>query len=256
MGWFVHVMPKTKAAALHFLASLIVTILTAFLVFLIWFPPPYQELVGGKNLFLLVIAVDTICGPLLTAVVYSPLKSRKELIQDLGFIVLIQLTALTYGVHTIAQSRPVYLVFEVDRFRVITVADIQKEKLRPQQGGLHELPWLGPIVIGIRDAKDNKELMESLDLSLNGVAPSSRPEWWEPLSLSASKIISAAHPIKELLEKHKDKETLIHEAIKASGLPKESLSWLPVTSFKTNEWIALINKQTAEVMSFAPIDGF
>ena len=85
-----------KAAFVHFGLSLLVGAIVAFLVFTLWFPYPYRELAGGRELFILVMAVDIICGPLLTFVLFSPTKPRKELITDISLIAFIQILALFY----------------------------------------------------------------------------------------------------------------------------------------------------------------
>lgn len=151
-----------KAAAVHFFVSAVVATSAAILVFGLWFPFPYRELAGGRDLFLIVVTVDVICGPLLTAVLYNPLKSRRELVFDLTLVALIQLAALVYGLYQVAQSRPVYLVFEVDRFHAVTAADIQPGALKPELGGLHVLSWVGPRTIGVRDPRDPNEMLRSL----------------------------------------------------------------------------------------------
>lgn len=244
------------AAILHLLASLAIAISIAMLVFWLWFPYPYRELVGGRELFLLIISIDAICGPLLTAIVFNPKKSKRELTQDLCLVALIQLAALSYGLFILSQARPVYTVFEVDRFRVITAADVLKDKLQPKQGGLQILPWTGPLVIGTRTASGGKELMESLDLSLAGIDPSMRPDWWQPYEKSKSAALAKAERVEVLREKHPTLLPLIDQAIKDSGLPDKYLAWLPLTSFRSLNWVVFIDSRTAELKAFAPIDGF
>ena len=105
-------------AGIHLSWCLGVAVFTAVLVFGLWYPFPYRKLSGGE-LFMLVIAVDVVCGPLLTFVIFSPAKPRVELLRDLGLVALIQLGVLSYGLHTVWQARPLFLVQEIDRFKVI-----------------------------------------------------------------------------------------------------------------------------------------
>lgn len=240
----------------HLAASLVVAALAAALVFGVWYPQPYATLAGGADLFWLVVGVDVVCGPLLTAVLYTPKKPRRELFQDLGLVALIQLSALVYGLYTVAIARPVYLVFEVDRFRVVTVADIQPDALKPEQGGLQALPWTGPETIGVRDPRDPDEKLKSLDLSMQGIEPSSRPDWWQSYELSKPQVLKRAKPIEALRKKQPGALTLINQAIADSGKQEAALGWVPLTSFKTTNWVALVDMQSAEVLAFAPVDGF
>ena len=89
----------------------------ALLVLWVWYPYPYGLLSGGRHLFLLLMGVDVVCGPLLTLVLFNPTKPRRELLTDMALVVCIQLAALAYGLYTAQEARPLFLVHEVDRFR-------------------------------------------------------------------------------------------------------------------------------------------
>lgn len=246
-----------KAAGWHLLLSVLVAALAAALVFGVWFPYPYRELVGGRELFLIVVAVDVVCGPLLTLVMFNHLKSRRELTLDLSIVAVIQLAALAYGLHTVVQSRPVYLAFEVDRFRAVTYADIQHEALKPEAGGLQVIGWGRPKLIGVREPANGDEMLRSLDLSLGGYDPSVRPDWWVPYETIRDKVLKKAKPLAALRSKKAAEDgALIDEAVKDSGLSEAQLIWLPVTSFQSTGWVALLDKADAKIVAFAPLDGF
>ena len=66
---------RLYAGAIHLAISLSVAALAAYLVFGIWYPSPYPELSGGRELFLLVIAVDVVIGPLITLVIFNRTKT-------------------------------------------------------------------------------------------------------------------------------------------------------------------------------------
>ena len=71
-----------KASAIHLGICCLVAVAVAALVFEFWFPGPYRQLSGGQNLFLLLVGVDVVCGPLLTMVVFDSEKPRRALILD------------------------------------------------------------------------------------------------------------------------------------------------------------------------------
>lgn len=245
-----------KAASLHFGASIGVALLAAALVFGVWYPYPYRELAGGRELFLLIVLVDVVCGPLLTMVMFNPKKPRWELTMDLGFVAMIQVAALLYGVYTLAMARPIYLVYEVDRFRVVSVADVQEGELRPELGGLHRVPWWGPKTIGVRAPRDGEETLKSLDLSLQGNEPSARPDWWVPYEENRQQAKARAQSIEVLKQKHPAQKNVLEKAVWETGRKESDLKWLPLTGFKSSEWVALVDAVTADVVGFAPIDGF
>ena len=45
-------------------------------------------------------------------------------------------------------------------------------------------------------------------------------------------------------------------AVRDSGQAEGTLLWLPLTSFKTTEWVVLIDGTTALPLAYAPLDGF
>ena len=88
---------RLRFAVTHFLISAaVVGTFVAFVLFVLY-PSPLSWLEGVTLVLLLVIAVDLCLGPLLTAIVSSPLKPRRELVRDLTAIGVVQLAALGYG---------------------------------------------------------------------------------------------------------------------------------------------------------------
>lgn len=108
-------MPWSRLSFTAFFLHLVLSVLIFFglitVLLLLWYPAPYFSASGGWQGLRLVVAVDLVLGPVLTLIVYKPEKSRQELFLDLGLIVLVQLSALAWGVHAVYQQRPVASVF-------------------------------------------------------------------------------------------------------------------------------------------------
>ncbi|GAD22883.1 TfpX/TfpZ family type IV pilin accessory protein [Acidovorax sp. MR-S7] len=245
-----------RAVSWHFSLSLVIAVITAGVTFGLWFPYPYRELAGGGHLFWLIVGVDVVCGPLLTAVVFNSRKPLRELMLDLGCIGLIQLGALTYGLYSLWHTRPIYLAFEVDRFQVVTYADIKKDDLKPESERLHRLPWAGVRLIGTRTPANGAEMMESLDLSLRGFSPAFRPDWWQDYEYSIDRVKARAHAVADLKKKRPDAEKMINDKIAQAGIPEVDMVWLPVTSFRSLEWVVVLSRKTGQTIVFLPVDGF
>ena len=64
-------------------------------------------------------------------------------------ILLVQLSALVYGLHSIALTRPVWLAFEGDRLRIVKAVEVHGQYLPQAQPGLTALPWTGPRLIAV-----------------------------------------------------------------------------------------------------------
>lgn len=247
-----------RAASLaHLGASALVAAACAALVFGLWYPYPYNVLVGGRELFLLVVAVDVVMGPLLTLVVYDRRKPLGELVRDMGLIVLLQCAALAYGLHTVAQARPVFLAFEGDRFRVVRPADIDDEKLAQARPEAQRLGFTGPRPMGVKLAQPtDRDFPASIQLSLAGEHPAFRPERWVPYDLQRSKVITAARPLSQLREKHVGAVAQINEAVQKAGVAEERLGFLPLLAGAHTEWVVLVSLDDARPLAYLPLDGF
>ena len=239
----------------HLTVSLVVAALGAFLVFGLWYPAPWRQLLGVAGIFGLVVVVDVVCGPLLTLVLASPRKSRRERWVDLSLVASLQLAALAYGLWSVHGARPVILAFEVDRFVVITANEVQTEQLQAAPTGLQGLPWAGVHRVAVRKATSSQEFLESVDASLQGVSTAMRPGWWRPFEEARPEIARRAKPLAELLARRADQTTLLEAAAADTGLPNEELRYLPLTSSKQLDWVALLNP-SGDIVGHAPVDGF
>lgn len=102
---------KLKAMLLHFLLSVFVLIIALYWIIKILYPSFHFELNGGIHVLKLLIGIDLILGPLITLLVFHPLKPLKEKISDFVIVGVIQITALAYGLHTLYQEHPKMLAY-------------------------------------------------------------------------------------------------------------------------------------------------
>ena len=246
---------RLRAAALHLLASALIAALAAALVFLVWYPPPYSTLAGGTSLFLLIVSVDVVMGPALTAVAASPGKGRAELTRDLAMIVVLQLAAFGYGLHTMAMARPVALAFEIDRFRVVTAADIESASLAEAPPGLQTLPWTGPRQIAAVKPTNPAEQMKATELGLAGFDLSMQPKYWREYGPLADAAWRAARPVPLLLAKYPQEAGEVARIAQEAGQPAQALRFLPLMS-RRDSWVALMTEPGARVVGYLPVDGF
>ena len=70
---------KFVATGIHFLVTLGFAACAAALIFLVWYPDPFETMIGGTELFLLVVGCDLALGPLISLVIYNSRKSRRAL---------------------------------------------------------------------------------------------------------------------------------------------------------------------------------
>ncbi len=98
-------------------------------MFLIWFPDPFQEMLGGTRLFVILVLCDLGLGPLTSFIIYSSKKSRRALLFDYAVVGSIQLAAFIYGLYAVANTRPVYIVSVGDRIEVVSAGEIDDADL-------------------------------------------------------------------------------------------------------------------------------
>lgn len=186
-----------KAAVIHFFAGLAIAIILGILIFVIWYPYPYNELAGGKELFILVMSIDIICGPILTFVIFSPTKSKNETLVDISAIVIIQLAALSYGIWNVWQVKPLFLVQEADRFNIISKANIDTNDFNFLPKELRPKIFDRPIKVSIRQTSSSELEKINTQIKSGGKDASELPFLYS--HFQADKAYSNAHDLRELL---------------------------------------------------------
>ena len=244
---------RLKAAGLHFCLSLAVAALAAVLVFGVWYPWPYRIISGGQELFWLLTTVDVILGPLLTFAVFDLAKGRRHLQRDLAVIVALQLAALAYGLHTVYQVRPVALVFEVDRFRVVTANDVYLEDLPQAPEAYRQLPLTGPWVLGTRRPRDGAENTEALIKGFEGYDVGQRPLFWQPYEQSRADALQRARPVSVLVARYPASKEAIEARLREASVRPEDARFAPVVA--RQDWVAVLDAK-GDVASFIALDGF
>ena len=247
---------RARAAGIHLLISLSLAALTALLVFELWYPYPYRTLSGGRDLFGLVVGIDVLLGPFLTFSVFNRKKPRGELIRDLSVIGLLQLAALCYGLWTVCAARPVHMVFEFDRFRVVHAIEIDPKLLQSAPPALRHLPLTGPTLLAVRDFKNQKEKFDATMAALSGVSLSSRPDFWQAYDTAArARALAAAKPVPALLQRHPEQAPALAALSQQAGSPVADLRYLPAQD-RSTVWTAILQPKTGDIIGYLPLDSF
>ena len=171
---------------------------------------------------------------------------------------LLQLAALAYGLWTVAVARPVHLVFEIDRFRVVHAIDVPPELLDQAPAGLRPLPLAGPTLLSVREFKNAQENFEATMAAIQGVALGARPDLWQAYEQAKAQIKARARPVGELKNRFPDHAAEIDQALKSASSAVRamtSVGYVPLASRDTF-WTVLIDTNTTEVIAFVPIDSF
>ena len=247
--------PRVTAAALHFTISLTVAAAVAVIIFAQWYPGHYKNLAGGGHLFWIVVVVDVVLGPLLTLVLFNPAKPRKELLRDLGLVALIQIGALGYGMHMVWQVRPLFLVHEIDRFKVIARPVLDSVAVSELPIAIKPSWWKGPLTVAIREPRNVQERQKVMFESVQGGRDyAERPEFYIPYEGEAAlKSLKRAKPLHVFLQKQPDQQEAARKLALEKGVDLKEWFYLPVIA--RQDWVAVLDKQ-GQIQGFLRGDGF
>ncbi len=189
---------KLKAFSWHLLASLVVATVSLMIIFFIWYPQPLYHATGVIKIFLLMLGVDIVLGPLLTFIVFKP--NKRTLKFDISVIVLLQLAAFTYGFYQVYDGRPVWIAYSVDRFDLVKNNEIDTRKLAEASPEYQQASQSGAKYVAAVIPKDDSELSNEIlfDEIGSSIAPSQRPELYQPLDVASASMASRVKDLDEL----------------------------------------------------------
>ncbi|MXS20704.1 hypothetical protein [Pseudomonas oryzihabitans] len=237
---------KGKAFLIHFLLATITTAACwAFIT--TWYPAPYFDILHGREILALAVVIDLTLGPLVTLILYNPLGTKKELLATASIATLLQATALSYGLYQAASSRPIFLAFEGDKFRIVSRPDFKDSELKNASEEFRNIKKFGVKIISTKllDA-GAPGLLESIQLDLQGIHPAYRPQRWQDYENSKTEILQHAKAID--LANNKNIESLKPEKNRKEN---NIVLTIPIVAYegKTN-WTAIIDPNSANVIGF------
>jgi len=230
----------------HLSISLLIVLIVIGVVFFIWYPSPLAKAVGVTHIFLMMLAIDVIIGPLLGLLVYK--EGKQSLKMDLSIIILIQIIALGYGVYSIAQGRPAWLAYNVDRFELVRNNEILTEQITQARPQYQQPSWLKPQFVGVEFAKDkNIRGDEMFAEVLGGISIAQKPERYVPLDKVKNQIQQRAQNL-DLLKQFNDK-ALVEKIL--SNYP-QATAFVPLKA-NAVDMTVLINKEKGEVVKIVDL---
>jgi hypothetical protein len=235
----------------HLLLSGLVAALAIIMVFFVWYPMPLHEAVGVTEIFLMLLAVDIVIGPVMTFIVYR--RGKPSLKFDLSVIAAFQLAALSYGMHTVFEGRPAFVVFSQDRFEIARPIDIDADsakKARLEGNQAAKVSWGRPKWVGATGSSDPKRRQEILFSSVQGGPDWPQlPELYVSLTTLKEQILKTARPLADLRtlrSQNKAIETLM-------DWQDTSVKWLPLRG-RIKDMAVLVDAHSAEVIKVVDIN--
>lgn len=230
---------RLQAFATHLLLSLMIAAISVLLVFWLWHPAPLAKAVGVTEIFLMMLAIDAVLGPLLTLAVAKPGKASLKF--DLTVIIALQLAALFYGLHSIAINRPVFLAFDTLRVEVIQAGDVPNESIQNAAAPFNHLSWRGPVWVAVKPPADDAERNHRLFAELQeGISPAMQPDLYADIETQMPNMLTAAAHLSQLSQYNPPAHV---EAVLARY--PDADKWLPVKAY-TQDMVLLLDSQTGQ----------
>lgn len=244
-------MTRKKAVLLHLAVSALLGAASMALLFGLWYPPPYFSAAGAGRLALLLIGVDVGLGPLLTFVVYKP--GKKGLKFDLFVIAGLQLAALAYGLHAAAVSRPVFLVFAVDRFELVAANQISDADLAlGTEARFRRRSWTGPQLVYGEMPTDPKERSELAFSGTEGRDLQNQPRYFRDYEANAAKVAAHLHDLDDLRRKADAAGLAVLDRWEQQHGRSDQVGWAPVIAQRADVTM-LVDRRSGKVLAALPI---
>ncbi|MDD5036343.1 MAG: TfpX/TfpZ family type IV pilin accessory protein [Methylococcaceae bacterium] len=246
-------MSRWKASAIHLGISALVAFTLAVLLALTWYPPSYVWAVGGLGLIAIFAGVDVTLGPLLTLIVWNVKKI--SLRSDMAVIVLLQLLAMGYGLHAIFLARPVYLVFAVDRFDLVSAADIPEgETEQATREEYRSLPLTGPKIVAAQKPADGAERNKLLFSALSGGADLPQlPRYYLPYADLSAEAVRKAQPLAPLMRRDAETRDTLLAYLESHRLDPSQVKFLPLRAKKRDQTV-IIDAANGAVLGIVDLD--
>jgi hypothetical protein len=236
-------MTKLKAAGIHLLLSIFIVATVFAIMYFLWYPKGYFTIMGGKVLVALIGGVDIFLGPLLTFVVFK--VGKKSLKFDLFCIGVMQVAALAYGTYVMFEARPVFTVFNKDKFQIAAVVDIVDYELaKAKSPQMRQLSITGPklVAIGEPDKNNKKEVIFAM---MESESAFRYPKLFDEYNAHKSEVIKTGKPLASLSALSSDNKLAIDQFISKSNRPETDFLYLPISS-ELAEMSAIVDAKTGD----------
>ena len=235
---------RIKFLFIHFLCSVLIVLIASVIIFGLWYLGPLANALGVSQLFLMLILIDVVIGPLLGWLVYK--EGKKTLKFDLSFVIILQVCAFSYGFYTIAQGRPAWIVYDSSSFIVVKNSDINWQDGNFFKKEFSKAPWFGPKFVAL-DLQNKYEQRNNALLGFDENKTIRNPLNYNNLTNANKKIHNFSVPLL-VLDKYNntnDIQGILKKYPKANA-------WVALSA-PVQDMVVLINKENAEVIKIVDL---
>ena len=216
---------------------------------LVWYPRPLFEAAGTARLPVFLAVVAVLLGPLVIFVRNRPGKVVTK--PALRSITVAQLIAVAGCALALYVQRPVYLVFNVDRFDLVLAKDIAPQDLAKAKGEFMRRPLSSPEYAAVVQPADTREGQRILDIALGGGKDlQAYPQHFVPYGQQASNALKRAKPLDTIRNKDPD---AVQGYLASSGRAEVSIRVLPLRA-KKRDGVVLLDAQSGMPLGVLLVD--
>lgn len=180
----------------HFSLSLLIVSLIAVLLFYVWYPQHLATAMGIMGLFWMMLGIDVIIGPILGFIVYK--EHKKSLKFDLAVIIVLQFSALMYGVYSLSQMRPIWLVYNNGQINAVGKHEIYFDVKNKVKEEYKQHSYFGPQYVAIHtDQDDGKYQLSPLEVEM-GFSVAQDPQYYVPFTDSLPRLKAKLKSLEQL----------------------------------------------------------
>ena len=230
----------------HLSISAMIALFVISIVFFVWYPSPLATAVGVTHIFLMLIAIDVVVGPILGFIVYK--EGKKSLKFDLAVVILLQLSALSFGVYSIAQGRPVWIGYVVDRFELVRNNDLINDHVDQALPQFQNPSWLQPQYVAVKVSDNVNQRNDDLFAEvMGGISLAQRPERYVDLK-QVKPLIQQRSQDLELLKNYNDS----NQVEKVLAKYPQATAFVPLKAIAVDMTV-LINKENGDVVKIVDL---
>lgn len=251
LGVLKKVMSRTQLFLIRLLATVAALLIVYLLLRFLWFPDGYFALSGIGRLLLVLLGVNVVVGPVLSALVYRP--GKRGLKFDLVVLATIEIAILSWALLAFDARRPAIAVFAVDRFELLPKAEIDAMPLDGECRA--RLRGVGPKLKYAALPTDGEALSRLIDETVFQGQPDidRRPEFWQPYAAGVSTLRAAAQPLAELSARDPAEARYLRRWLARQGGGIDDYLYLPIRA-RSGDGSIIIHAGTAYPVDVLAID--
>lgn len=246
-------MSRWKASSIHLLISALVVGSVAAYIMYFWYPPALMPMAKADRLLMLIGGIDLIVGPLLTLIVYK--AGKPSLKFDLSVIALLQIGFLAYGLHTVWNSRPVFLVAVPDRFELVFANEITEERLAEAQlPQYRRLGFAKPVLVGAAMPSDPEVQVSIMFSAIRGEGDiQTMPKYYVDYSLVKKGLLARAKSLSDRTQLSEHDIGILQDAAKSYGYLADEVRYVRLASSR-NFAVMLLHADTGDIIGPVNLD--